>query len=214
MLDFSYCESSEFYFTTQPLNTISSVAFPIAAYLLYRMISPAHPRWQRVWPMLVLCVLIGVGSVLWHSVQKPWALVADIAPIFTFLFVFQYAFLKKFTDWTQKRIVLDMLGLAASMGLASLVMNDIFLQKSNAFVPVAFWLVYAGVEVGQRFPRQARLCFMAAPVFALAIALRILDMPLCGDLSMGTHYFWHIFSALTLYLVMCCFKPITRRNGA
>lgn len=210
MLDFTYCESTEFLFTQQPLNTFSSIAFPLAAYFIYRLVPPSHPRWSLVWPVVWLGMFIGIGSVLWHTYQQRWALAADIAPIFTFLFVFQCIFLKKFTNWSRRRIVLDMVGLAASMGLASLVLNDVFLQKSNSFVPVALWLIYIGVTVGQRYPRQARLCFLAAPVFALAIAFRILDMPLCLDWPYGTHFLWHSFSALTLYIVMLSFKPVRR----
>lgn len=211
ILGLTYCEYSEGFFTTQPLNTLSSAAFPVAAYFLCRMFRPAHPSRRRICPMAALCVLIGIGSVLWHTYQRPWALAADIAPIFTFLFVFQYTFLKKFTGWTRRRIVADMLGLAAAMGLASLAMNDLFLQKSNAFVPVAFWLIYAGIKAAQRFPRQARLCFIAAAVFILAVIMRILDMPLCGAWPSGTHFLWHTLSAVTLYLAMRCFHPNPKR---
>ena len=208
MLDFTYCEYSSFLFTTQPLNTFSSVAFPIVAFFIFRMIPPSHPRWALVWPTVPLCILIGIGSTLWHTYQERWALAMDVLPIFAFLLVFQCIFLKKFTPWSRLRIAFDMLGLLAVMGAASLVGNDLFLQKSNAFVPVALWLIYAGLVVGQRHPRQARLCFLAAPVFALAIAFRIIDMPLCDRWEEGTHFLWHSFSALTLYIAMRCFKPV------
>lgn len=212
MLEFSYCESSDFFFTTQPLNSFSSVAFFLVALILVITIPLHHPRWRRLCPFAALCVLIGVGSSLWHVVQEPWALVADITPIFVFLFFFQYHFLKKFTDWSRARIFKDMVGLAALMGLASLVMNEVFLQKSNAFVPVVAWLAYIGVVIGQRFPKQARRCFMAAGFFALAIVARIIDMPLCEQWHYGTHFLWHMLSALTLYLVLSCFTPVVRRK--
>lgn len=210
MLDFTYCEFSEFVFTTQPLNTFSSVAFLLVAYFIFRMVPPSHPRWSLIWPTVPLCILIGIGSTLWHTYQKPWALAMDILPIFTFLVVFQCIFLKKFTDWSRRRIWMDIGGLLLLMGIFSLLWEDIFLQKSNAFIPVAFWLIYAGLMVGQRYPRQARLCFIAAPVFALAIAARIVDMPLCHQWASGTHFLWHSFSAVSLYIVMRCFKPLRR----
>lgn len=213
MLDFTYCEFSEFLFTTQPLNTFSSVAFPFVAYFIYRMVPPSHPRWALIWPTVPLCILIGIGSTLWHTYQQRWALALDVLPIFTFLFVFQCIFLKKFTSWSRRRIAYDIVGLMVAMGLASRVGNEVFLQKSNAFVPVALWLIYAGVMVGQRYPRQARLCFFAALVFALAILFRIVDMPLCDRWLEGTHFLWHSFSALTLYIVMRCFRPVRRGNG-
>ncbi len=214
MLDFSYCEYSPFLFTEQPLNTFSSAAFLLVAFLICRMVPRTHPRWRLVWPAVPLCVLIGIGSTLWHTYQQRWALALDIAPIFTFLLVFQCIFLKKFTQWGRGRIVLDMLGLLAAMGVFSLILNDVFLQKSNAFIPVSLWLIYAGMMVGQRYPRQARLCFVAAPVFALAIACRIVDMPLCHEWLAGTHFLWHSFSALTLYIVMLSFRPPASRRPA
>lgn len=213
MLEFTYCEFADSVLTAQPLNTFSSAAFFIVAFFLFRMVPPSHPRWSLVWPMAPLCIMIGLGSTLWHIYQEPWALALDIAPIFVFLLVFQCVFLKKFTQWSRRRILFDMAGLLAAMGGFSLVMNDVFLQKSNAFIPVALWLLYAGVVVGQRYPRQARHCFLAALVFLLAIASRVVDMPLCHHWLYGTHFLWHMLAALSLYLAMACFRPPTRRHA-
>ncbi len=212
MLNFSYCEHTAFYFTSQPLNVFSSAAFFFVAYLLFRMTPPSHPRFKRTGLLIILTMFIGAGSMLWHSMEELWALIADIIPIFLFLFMFQYAFLRKFTDWRTERIMRDMIMLASMMGVASLLWDDIFLQKSNAFVPLCFWLLYIGVIIGQRFPRQARLCFVASMIFALAIVARIMDMPLCELWPYGTHFLWHALSALTVYTVMLGFKPVVRRS--
>jgi hypothetical protein len=208
MLDFTYCEhGAALSLTSQPLNTLSSVAFLFAAWCVYRAVPCPHPRWRMLLPMVALTAFIALGSMLWHSHEKSWALAADILPIFFFLFYFQYCFLRRFTRWGRGRILIDILGLALAMLLASLAWNEVFLQKSNAFVPVVFWLVYAGLMTAQRFPRQARWMLLAAPVFALAILTRIVDMPWCGALATGTHFLWHILSAVTLCMVLLSFRP-------
>jgi hypothetical protein len=39
-------------------------------------------------------------------------------------------------------------------------------------------------------------------VFVLSFTARTIDIPLCSALPIGTHYFWHIFNATVLYLLV------------
>jgi hypothetical protein len=48
-------------------------------------------------------------------------------------------------------------------------------------------------------PAAPRLA-AAVGVFAVAIAVRTLDLPLCPAWPIGTHFLWHLFTAWVLYL--------------
>jgi hypothetical protein len=53
--------------------------------------------------------------------------------------------------------------------------------------------------------------FCAAALFVLSFALRTIDMPACSYLPIGTHYFWHIFNAAVLFLLvraLIVFAPV------
>ena len=56
------------------------------------------------------------------------------------------------------------------------------------------WLNRAGAA--------GRMLLIAGCVFAVSIALRIADLPLCGALPLGTHFLWHILNAAVIYLVL------------
>ncbi len=44
--------------------------------------------------------------------------------------------------------------------------------------------------------------YAAALLFVLSFTARTMDMPMCHNLPIGTHYFWHIFNAAVLFLLV------------
>ncbi len=210
MLNFTYCEQSDFYFTQQPFNTFSSVAFFIIAYLLYQQLKPTDTKHKL---LVALPVAIGIGSMLWHSTMQMWALATDVIPIFTFMMIFQYVFLSHVTDWNPRRKLYDVGGMLLAMAIFSLLWNDIFIQKSNAFIPVVLWLLYTARTAVAGRARLVRTLNMAAGVFAVSILMRIVDVPLCDLMPIGTHYLWHILSAVTLYMVMQTLRKDTHAEN-
>ncbi len=71
------------------------------------------------------------------------------------------------------------------------------------YLPTLGFLMAAGDRdlAARRERRQGLLC--GGAVFSvLSFAARTIDMPLCASLPVGTHYFWHIFNAAVLYLLV------------
>jgi len=69
-----------------------------------------------------------------------------------------------------------------------------------AMVLISGWLALAR-------HRAAPWILAAAAIFAVSLAFRTLDQRLCGEWivmghRMGTHFLWHLFNALTLFLLM------------
>ena len=41
----------------------------------------------------------------------------------------------------------------------------------------------------------------AAAVFFVSLMLRTVDLPLCGQFPLGTHFAWHLLNAVVLFIV-------------
>ena len=53
---------------------------------------------------------------------------------------------------------------------------------------------------------------VAFGVFTLSLTVRVLDYPLCDMFPLGTHFLWHIFNGLTLYLAFPFMRKIIKEN--
>ncbi|MGH9369021.1 MAG: ceramidase domain-containing protein, partial [Thermoanaerobaculia bacterium] len=65
--------------------------------------------------------------------------------------------------------------------------------------PVLALAALAGYARHRAHPAASRLA-AAVGVFAVAIAVRTLDSPLCQAWPTGTHFVWHVLAAWVLYL--------------
>jgi hypothetical protein len=73
------------------------------------------------------------------------------------------------------------------------------------------WYHYRSQKAGRS------LLLASAGIFLLSIALRSIDISVCSQFKWGTHFLWHVFTALVIYLVMLALilnigihKPATR----
>jgi hypothetical protein len=54
------------------------------------------------------------------------------------------------------------------------------------------------LHFARRHPAGPRI-LAAAGLFAVSLAFRTADLPLCATLPSGTHFLWHILNAAVLY---------------
>ena len=81
-----YCERLNADFWAEPLNAWTNLAFILAALLAYRL---WHRQGTADWPvaaLIVVVMLIGIGSFLFHTMPAPWSRRADVFPIRLFAF--------------------------------------------------------------------------------------------------------------------------------
>ena len=43
---------------------------------------------------------------------------------------------------------------------------------------------------------------IAAAIFIVSLALRIVDLDICDAFPLGTHFLWHVLNAVLLYLLL------------
>ena len=72
------------------------------------------------------------------------------------------------------------------------------LGGSSAYAPVPLLILIYAFLLRQREPELARGLAIGACILIASITFRATDIPLCGQLPLGTHFMWHILNAIML----------------
>ncbi len=167
----------------EPLNSLSNLAFLIAAIAVWR-----QPKGR------VLGVLIGLvflGSTAFHLLATRWAAAADTGFILVFVLYYAAVFPRLFygasrkVSWLGIPVFLAFTAIVASLG------GGLYLSALIGLV------VFAIILKGEHRRRFA----LAAGVFAVSLSFRTADHTVCGNFPVGTHFAWHLLNGLVLYLV-------------
>lgn len=194
-----YCERLGPGLWAEPLNAVSNLAFIVAGLLLVAALRRADAAVRRdpaIVALVVLLFAIGIGSALFHTFAVVWAMLADVVPIALFILLYMYLALRRL-------VVLPLWG--CGLGLAVVLALTVGMPLAFGFsvstygVALAAMLIVGGfLHFGRRHPAGPRI-LAAAGLFAVSLALRTADLPLCAALPVGTHYFWHLLNAAVLY---------------
>lgn len=226
---FSYCERGlDPGFWAEPLNAISNAGFLLAGLVhlwLWRRQSRAE-RQTMVALFSAILIGIGIGSFLFHTLATRWAAIADVAPIGIFMLSYWAYAVRRYLGANWAIVVLATVGFAASLWLAGEVRcppagglalggSGTCLNGSLGYAPALLAMPLIGTVAASRRHPAAPLLFAAGAVFAVSLTLRSLDFALCealalGDYRIGTHLFWHLLNATTLYLLVLA----ARRHGS
>ncbi|NKE55499.1 hypothetical protein FXN61_01140 [Lentzea sp. PSKA42] len=194
----AYCERLGPGIWAEPLNAITNLAFLIGALLLLRKQAPPSLK-----ALPILLALVGLASLSFHTLATPLTGALDSAFIAVFVLYYVVVFAHHYRQirWSLAWIAAPVfIAFAIAVGLLVRVGPGIYLPALIALLILAplageDWKWFAG----------------AAGVFAISLTLRTLDDPLCGQITIGTHFLWHILNAVTLWLVS---EAIIRRARA
>ncbi len=199
-----YCERTSTAWTAEPLNAVSNIAFLIAAWVAWRL-QKRHPNKELRGAIQALCVLIavvGVGSFTFHTIATRWAEWADVIPILVFMIVYCWWILTAFFRWpVWLKVPATFLLFAATFYLESDQFEKV-LWGGAMYLPTLAFLMAAGAGIWRRDASAGKAFYSAAGLFMLSFTARTIDMPLCSSIPIGTHYFWHLFNAAVLFLLV------------
>jgi hypothetical protein len=194
-----YCERTAAGLCNVPLNAVTNLAFILAGLLLVaalRRVGPDARRDPAILALTALLFIIGFGSGLFHTFATRWAVMADVIPIALFILLYMYLALRRLIAaplWG------CLLGVAVVLVLTVVMPLGFGFSVSTYGVALATLLGVGGfLHFGRRHPAGPRL-LLAAGIFALSLALRTADLPLCAVLPSGTHFLWHLLNAVVLY---------------
>ncbi len=193
-----YCEQLLSGDPFEPWNALSNVAFLFAAlgsWLDARRRQRALTDAAAL--LMLLACTIGAGSFAWHATHAPWAELADVLPILSFVLVFLYVEVRALASRGIAGLACGIM-VAAIAGLLSVAPHA--LNGSLAYLPVLIGL--AGLAIITPKPATNRLLRAATAVFAAALAARTFDLALCADYPHGSHWLWHLGNGVVIFLAI------------
>ncbi len=197
-----YCETSldGEVFPLEFVNTVTSLVPSLFGLLAVVWLWRTRSRSWELYTLGALAFLTGIGSALWHGLRTPLTLALDVFPgVFYFLL---------FTFLWSHRLGGYRLAVAVPLALAGLVVGLFWLEPS--FVPdgppLAFFVGTALVSFGliaftyRRDRHAGHLASLMIASALLAAGFRTIDLATCGFIPFGTHFLWHVFLGVAVYL--------------
>jgi hypothetical protein len=192
-----YCERLDASFWAEPINATSNLSFIVAGFFLWRL------RSSRSRLMAILIIVISLGSFSFHTFANRLTGLIDVLAIALYLLTFAFLIPKQ---WSRNSILIQLgsiILLILSIVLAHLLIS--YLKPTLPWLPPAMylgaWLALIMFALMTQYSNKAaaRCLWLAVIVFPASLLSRQLDMPLCDSIG-GSHWLWHLFNGLTLFL--------------
>ncbi|WHT20700.1 hypothetical protein N8J89_06420 [Crossiella sp. CA-258035] len=200
----NYCERVAPGLWGEPLNAVSNAGFIIAAFALWwlmrRRSAPASLH-----TLAALLLLIGLGSLAFHTFANGWSVLLDVGFIALFIHFYVVCFLHWFWGLKWHWAWLGVPAYLVVGQLISLTLGRLVGGGGGQYLPALITMIAFAVALGlHRDPalRPYRKWFgLTAALFAVSLFLRTVDGPVCGQFVIGTHFLWHLCNAGVLFLV-------------
>lgn len=180
-------------FISEPVNTVSNVAFFISAYFIYKLSRP-----KLFW----LVTLIGLGSTAYHGFNNPYTLILDVLPVYAFILYSLYIL-------TSQWLIPLSLVLIQIFVLRNLPVFILDIPTVHITNLLFIWLLM--IWFYKRLGKMALKLVPVVLVYGLAIAVRGFDIPICPINKFGTHFLWHILTATAVYLTTKSLVEMNRK---
>jgi hypothetical protein len=196
-----YCERLGPGLWAEPLNAISNLAFIAAAAYGLVVLRRSGRADAAALSLTLLVGVIGIGSFLFHTFANSWSIIADVGPITLFIYAYLALALKRIfgLSWMltgAALVVFFVLNWPIEALLSRLIAG------SAAYVPALLALFVLGGLLAARDHPAGRFLLAAGAVFLVSLSLRTLDLPLCPEFPVGTHWAWHSLNALMLGILL------------
>ncbi len=217
----SYCERAVSASPwAEPANTLSNLAFLVAAGLALRDLRRAPPARDTSVPVLLagLAVTIGIGSTWFHMQPTPVARLADVLPIAIFCCAYLVWAMRALLGLGSLHVAAAAAGLALATGAVvrvacpSLVAGPPThvvpcLNGSITYIPALLAVMVVAAMLGWRGLTAARWLGAASLAFVAALIARTLDFELCAatrlvSRPLGLHWLWHLLTATAVYFLL------------
>lgn len=201
----NYCERIDVQFLSEPINTITNLAFFIAAWLLWKTYCRHHEQDHHAKWLIALIAVVGLGSTIFHTFANKLAMLADVLPIGVFVYVYLYLSFRRFLGLKKTHTLLALIAFTGIAVLASKVPGSYNLNGSIMYVPCLAVLTLMALAMKNLRRETAKTLGTAALCFTLSLTFRSVDMAICSTLPIGTHFLWHCLNGIVLYLLVAAF---------
>lgn len=193
-----YCERVSPSFWAEPVNAVSNLAFLIAAIAAFDLWRRAGKSDRAILALVAVIVAVGFGSFAFHTLATRGAMWLDVIPIGLFIYGYFLLAMRRFLlSWSALMLLVGFIAL--STGLGSLIPREA-LNGSSGYLPALAALIILGSNL--RRNRVGQTLLVAAGLFVVSLAFRIVDLDVCAAWPLGTHFLWHLLNAAVLYTVI------------
>ena len=194
-----YCERTADGLLAEPWNLFSNLAFFIAFFAVRKLRPPNCTSLFRILQYLILAMAI--GSSLFHSFARFWALFLDVGPISLFMIVYVITWLTGVLRLkASTTMAITMLFVVCTALLR--VFKIEFLHHSEFYFSPLLVIAWLYLDRLRRRGTEATTYGAALAFFSAALLCRIFDVHICLHFPTGTHFLWHIFNGGCLYYAM------------
>ncbi|TSA45222.1 hypothetical protein D4R52_02900 [bacterium] len=194
-----YCEKVTGFWLTEPLNALTNLAFLIGAYYLYKFIRINRVKSHLSIFLVGLMVAVGLGSLSWHVHRSEVTLLLDRLPIYIF-----FSFVIYFAIQTLTKNKIFTIAVSALLAIIYYVFFT-YIPGINVFYGllrfVFAFIILATLNflIKREYGSEYNL-IIPLTIFAAALIFRTLDLFVCPLFPLGTHFLWHIFIAVGMYM--------------
>jgi Ceramidase len=207
-----YCERTSPALWAEPVNALSNLAFVAAGLWGVRQVRRyGAGTFAEVLAWWV--VAIGIGSALFHTFANELTKWADILPIAGFTLAYTLMNLRRFTGMSWQRAAPIFFAFYGAAGLIAFLVPDWLREATNGstgYLPPFLALLFFGALVLASGSRAGWYNLAAAGIFVASVAFRAIDLKVCDEFPLGTHFLWHTLNGLMLAILLAA----TARYGA
>ncbi len=195
-----YCERTTADIFSEPLNSITNLAFVLISYLIFRK----YKNYENgiIFSGLVFC--IGLGSFLLHTIPSKITALIDVMFILFFIVFFLYILFRKVIKLP---IIYALLLSLASPFIyyylgSSLKQNFSLIGDSSFYIVILSHLILIYFYLLIKNVNFNNYILIASIIFLISIFCRIIDKVYCDINLYGTHFLWHILNSLVLFYLV------------
>ncbi|MCB9987820.1 MAG: ceramidase domain-containing protein [Rhodospirillales bacterium] len=203
MFDFSlpyhsYCEIASGPIA-EPFNALSCLAFWIAAIAIWLQRDDESSDFHQV--AAVVLFVLGVSGMMWHGTLDRLAFGFDIIAIYMLMALVVTMLCNNILKWPLWASLITVTALIFFSAWLRDSAVPWLPQQGGAFLPALLFLSLVALAIQPRYEQATVYLLAGAYALFFGLAFRSVDLYLCLQLPIGTHFLWHIFVAIFVIYV-------------
>ena len=197
-----YCERTDATFWSEPVNALTNIAFLVAAFFAYKAYKQGDSSPRGSLALVMMLAVIGIGSFLFHTFANTISMFADIIPIVIFILISFYIITRSVLGFSPRKTIL-FYTLFILINYASIrIFGRHALNGSIQYIPTLLTLAALTIISFKTAKDSAKCFFIAVCAITTSVYFRSIDMDICQEIPLGSHYMWHLLNGLGLYFVV------------
>lgn len=195
-----YCERTDAGLWAEPINALTNLLIICAGFFgLAQVRSRRTGVYAKALSWWV--VVIGLGSLLFHTTAIELTKWADIIPIATFTLAMAIFCLRRFSGLDWSRTVAYLVSYLAIVSIVTWLIPSWLSEATNgttAYLPALAGFAFFGIVALIHGSPAGWYCIACAIILSAGFVFRAVDQGVCEAFPLGTHFIWHVLIALML----------------